>query len=315
VSFENEHIITQDPQFHKILKLLRQIAHYGSTVILIGDSGTGKDLLAHYIHQLSPRKSKPFVKIDCAAIPHELAESEIFGHEKGSFTGAVQQRIGKFELAHTGTVFLDQVGDLPLSAQSKLTRVLQERRFERVGGNETLQVDVQIISASRSKLDRKLREGLFREDLYFRLSVMPINLPLLRARKGDIPLLIKNFLEKFAKKYDRPVPRLSPNVLDQLCSYHWPGNVRELENLMERLIISHTGESEITPSQIQLDFDRFDEQTLDRLAEQSMSIEEVEKLYIQKILRRTKGNKSKAAIILGINRKTLLEKRKKYNLD
>jgi len=144
---------------------------------------------------------------------------------------------------------------------------------------------------------------------------MPINLPLLRARKGDIPLLIKNFLEKFAKKYDRPVPRLSPNVLDQLCSYHWPGNVRELENLMERLIISHTGESEITPSQIQLDFDRFDEQTLDRLAEQSMSIEEVEKLYIQKILRRTKGNKSKAAIILGINRKTLLEKRKKYNLD
>ncbi len=299
---------------HQILKTARQVAVYGSNICITGESGTGKDLLANFIHQSSPRRSHPFIKVDCVAIPTDLIESELFGHEKGAFTGASHVHIGKLEQAHLGTIFLDQVTEIPLLVQSKLTRVLQERCFERIGGNETISIDIQLISASRFLLSNKVREGVFREDLFFRLNILPIHMPPLRSRRGDIPLLAKYFLDKFAAKHNLPSPRLHSQTLNLLCAYHWPGNIRELENLMERLIITFSGETEISVSQLPVEFERFDEDTLDALSEHAMSLDEVEKLYIQKILHQTKGNKSTAAKILGINRKTLLEKRKKYLL-
>lgn len=298
-----------------ILGTARRIAEYNSNILISGESGTGKDLLAEYIHQHSARRLRRFMKIDLSAIPINLVESELFGHVKGAFSGAYENREGRLKNAHGGTVFLDHINELTPEVQAKLTRVLQERQFEPVGSNSTITVDVRFIAASRMDLNDRVRQGEFREDLYFRLSIMPIHLPPLRARKGDIPLLARHFLEHFATQHEKPLPKLHPSSLDLLCSYHWPGNIRELQNQMERLIISSDGGKTIMPSQLNLEFDYSAGTTLDALADQSLSLEQVEKLYIQKILRNTRGNKSKAARILGINRKTLLEKRKKFNLD
>ncbi|HPQ39672.1 MAG TPA: sigma 54-interacting transcriptional regulator [bacterium] len=308
-------LITQDSAMLSILGTARRIAEYNSNILISGESGTGKDLLAEYIHQHSARRLRKFVKIDLSAIPGNLVESELFGHVRGAFSGAYENRDGRLQNAHGGTVFLDHINELTPEIQAKLTRVLQERQFEAVGSNTTITVDVRFIAASRFDLGEQVRQGAFREDLYFRLSIMPIHLPPLRARPGDIPLLARHFLESFARQHGKSYPKLHPASLDLLCSYHWPGNVRELQNQMERLIIACEGGKVIMPSQLNLEFDYSTGTTLDALADQSLSLEQVEKLYIQKILRNTRGNKSKAARILGINRKTLLEKRKKYDLD
>ncbi len=312
---ENGVIISQDPQLLQALKLVRRVARFGSTLMLIGESGTGKDLIAGYFHKNSKRKDGKFVTVDCASIPSELIESALFGHEKGAFTGAVKQKEGFFETAHGGTIYLDQVDSLPLHIQSKLTRVLQEKAFERVGGTETIHVDVQIVSATRNDLAKQIQKGTFREDLYFRLSIVPVHLPPLRMRQADIPLLIKHFLEKFARKYNRETPRIQHQTLELLCNHNWPGNVRELENLMERLIISFKDSDTIQIDALPKQLESISSDTLDFFAEQNLTLEQLEKIYIQRILKKTKGNKSKAADILGINRKTLLEKRKRYHLN
>ncbi|MBN1354868.1 sigma-54-dependent Fis family transcriptional regulator [bacterium] len=307
--------ITENPEMIQVLKLVKQTARYGSSLMIRGESGTGKDLLAKFYHNHSSRRSGSFIQVDCASIPPDLIESELFGHEKGAFTGAYSQRIGRFEAANSGTLFLDHVEELPVQVQSKLSRVLQENRFERLGGNEIITVDLQVVSSTRNNLDFLIREGLFREDLYFRLSVVPVALPPLRVRKGDIPLLVKHFLEAFTRKHSRPAPRFSVQALEILCSYPWPGNVRELENFMERVIISYQDGKEILSEELPLHFDNVTEMSLDAFADNHLTLQEIEKIYIRRVLYKVKGNKTKAAQILGINRKTLLEKRRRYDLN
>ncbi|MBN1296736.1 sigma 54-interacting transcriptional regulator [bacterium] len=308
-------LITQDPALLSLLSTARRIAEYHSNILIMGESGTGKDLLAEFIHQNSPRKLRKFMKIDLSAIPVNLMESELFGHVRGAFSGAYSDRDGRLIAAHGGTVFLDHINELPLEVQAKLNRVLQEKQFEPVGSNVTMTVDVRFIAASRLDLGDLVRKRVFREDLYFRLSIMPIQLPPLRARPGDIPMLAKHYLEHFAKLHGKLYPRLHPSALDLLCSYHWPGNIRELQNQMERLIITSDGKKNIMPSHLYFEFDASTGSTIDALADECLTLEQIEKLYIQKILQNARGNKSKAARILGINRKTLLEKRKRYGLD
>jgi two-component system, NtrC family, response regulator AtoC len=315
MNVETPSIITQDSRMFEILRLAQQVADYGTTTLIIGESGTGKDLLAQYIYALSPRYSKPFIRVDCAAIPYELIESELFGHEKGAFTSAITQRIGKFELANNGTIYLDQIEDLPLSVQSKLARVIEERCFERVGGNEKVNIDIQIISSSRISLISRLKEGTFRKDLFFRLSIVPLNLPPLRHRRDDVQLLSMYFLKKYSQKYNRTVPNLHSDATDRLVNYYWPGNIRELETIIERMIISYSELLEITVSHLPIKIDDFTDESLYIMADQDYCLADLERLYIQKILIKTKGNKSSAASILGINRKTLLEKRRRYNLE
>jgi transcriptional regulator with PAS, ATPase and Fis domain len=307
--------ITQDPAVQNLLGTARRIAPYNSTVQITGESGTGKDILAGYIHGFSRRQSRPLVKIDLSAIPENLLESELFGHVKGAFSSAHTDRTGRLEAADGCTVYLDHVNELNPSVQARLTRVLQEREFEPVGSNTTVTVDIRFIASSRQDLGSLVRSGVFREDLYFRLSVMPVHLPPLRKRPVDIPLLAKFFLDKYAGLYNKKPPRLDTGTLDLLCTYHWPGNVRELQNQMERLVVSSDGNHTISPSDIHLDFNVLSDSSLDVLAEQNVSLEQIEKLYIHRILEKTRNNKSEAARILGINRKTLLEKRKRYHLD
>ena len=229
-----------------IKELKRQIAIAAPTsgwVLITGENGTGKELVARAIHHLSNRKDKPFIEVNCAAIPEELIESELFGHEKGAFTGATTQRKGKFDLAHEGTLFLDEIGDMSLKTQAKVLRILQEKKFERVGGQRTIEVDVRVIAATNKDLEEEIRAGNFREDLYYRLNVLPFHVPPLRERAEDIPLLVGHFLEYFCSKESRGIKTMSPNALANLKSYNWPGNVRELKNIIERLVI-------MTPDQI-----------------------------------------------------------------
>ena len=312
---EHSEIITQDPRMLGIIKLLKRISSYRSHLLVTGESGTGKDLMARAFFQFRGCENENFTKIDCAAIPENLIESELFGHEKGAFSGAVSQRIGRLENANGGTVYFDQISEIPVHLQSKLTRVLQEKTFERLGGNATITIDIQVIASTKEPLEHKIRTGSFREDLYYRLSIVPIHLPPLRKRKSDIPLLTNHFLNKFAVKYHKKKPKISAPALELLCSYSWPGNVRELENTMERLILTSNSHSEIYPKDLPLQESFSDNHSIDHFAEINMTIEELEKIYIQRILKKTRGNKSAAAKILGINRKTLLEKRKRYNLD
>lgn len=243
VNFEYnyEEMIGASKSIRDVYKLTSQVAVTDSTVLILGETGTGKELFARAIHNLSNRKDKPLIKINCAALPKELVESELFGHEKGSFTGALQQKIGKFELAHNGTIFFDEIGELPLEMQSKLLRVLQEREFERVGGNETIQSDVRIIAATNRNLEKSVSNGEFRADLFYRLNVFSINLPPLSERKEDIPLLANHFLIKYAQRIGKPIKNISQQSLMELESYPWPGNVRELEHVIERSVILCTG--------------------------------------------------------------------------
>lgn len=240
--WQPDNIIGRSNSMQKVYDLVGQVAPSAATVLVRGESGTGKELVAHAIHASSPRAGRPFIKVNCAALPETILESELFGHEKGSFTGAVNQRRGRFELADGGTIFLDEIGDFPPTAQIRLLRVLQEREFERVGGAEPIKVNVRVIAATNRNLEEAIQKGQFREDLYYRLNVFPIFIPPLRERKTDIPLLMDYFLEKFSQQNHKQVRRISTPAIDMLMSYHWPGNVRELENCIERAVLVAEGD-------------------------------------------------------------------------
>jgi len=305
-------IIGKSRSMTSIFEKIRKVAPTDSTVLITGESGTGKELVAKAIHAYSLRKEHEFVAVDCSSLVETLLESELFGHVKGSFTGAVQTKHGLFELANKGTFFFDEISNLSLKIQAKLLRVIQEREFMKVGDQKKIKVDIRIVAASNKDLQSVVRSGEFREDLYYRLSVVPIHLPPLRKRKEDIPLLTEHFLEKFSRKIKRSVPQVSPEAMEILMEYSWPGNVRELEHTIERILILEDTDL-IRPrdlpvfiSQRQGDFQMF--------SEDPVSLEELEKRYIRFVLRRTKGKKIKAADILGINRKALAMKIKKYGL-
>jgi two-component system response regulator AtoC len=307
-----EFIIGDSPAMRKVFAKIRRAAPSDSTVLLTGESGTGKELAARAIHLLSPRRDKEFVPVDCSALVETLLESELFGHVKGSFTGAHQTKHGLFELANHGTFFFDEITNLSLNIQAKLLRVIQEREFMQVGSQKRLKLDIRIIASSNQDLRAAVKAGAFREDLFYRLSVIPIHLPPLRERTGDIPLLVEHFLHKYSEKGNREVNGISPAAMKLLSSYAWPGNVRELEHVIERIVILEDGEvvqPEHLPSfisQRQGEFQVF--------TDADHTLEDLEKRYIQFVLRRTKGRRQDAARILGINRKTLTSKIEKYNL-
>jgi DNA-binding NtrC family response regulator len=306
------YIVGNSPAIREVFSTIRRAAPSDSTVLLTGESGTGKELAARAIHTLSDRANKEFVPVDCSALVESLLESELFGHVKGSFTGAFQTKHGLFELANHGTFFFDEISNLSLNIQAKLLRVIQEREFMQVGSQKRIKLDIRIIASSNRDLREAIKEGAFREDLYYRLSVVPIKLPPLRERKGDVPLLVDHFLTLHSQKRNGRERSASKRALEMLSSYSWPGNVRELEHTIERILILEDCdviEPEHLPafiSQRQGEFQVF--------SEESFSLEELEKRYIQFVLRQTKGKRQEAARILGINRKTLGTKIKKYGL-
>jgi DNA-binding NtrC family response regulator len=315
-----EGLVGKSPQMLKIYDLIETVAQTDTTVLVNGENGTGKELVANAIHLQSPRKNSPFIKVNCAALPETLLETELFGHERGAFTGAIRQRKGRFEMANGGTLFLDEVGEIFPAVQVKLLRVLQERQFERVGGNETLAVDVRLICATQRDLKEEIRKGNFREDLYYRLNVVPITLPPLRERREDILLLAEHFVDKFSKKMGKEIAGLSEDAKALLLRYPFPGNIRELENMLERAIALIKGKI-IQPEDLP-----------DEVCGQPSSIQDVckrirgskplasatklfEKEYIQSVLEKTKGKKGQAADMLGISRKTLWEKIKELEIE
>jgi DNA-binding NtrC family response regulator len=300
-------LIGSGARMREIASALLRVAPARSTVLLCGESGVGKDLIARAIHRHSPRCDGPFVKINCTALPESLMESELFGHEKGAFTGAAAARPGRFEQAGGGTVFLDEIGDVPPSIQVKLLRVLQDREVERLGSNRVRHVDVRIIAATNADLRRALEEGNFRQDLYYRLNVFPITIPPLRERKEDIPALAGRFLSRFAAELEAPVSSISPAALSKLMDYHWPGNVRELENVMERSLVLARG-PELGPEEIRLDESSTKTAAPGAAATDSwflpdgLTLDQHERQLIREALRRAGGNKSQAARLLGLTR-------------
>lgn len=299
------HLLGASATLEKVLKQARSVAATSATVLLTGENGTGKEMLARAIHDESPRAAGPFVAVSCAALPETLIESELFGHEKGAFTSATQTRKGRFELANGGTLLLDEIGDLSPTVQVKLLRVLQERSFERVGGSKTLTVDIRLIAATNRDLETEVAEGRFRQDLFFRLNVVPLALPALRERGEDIPILAAHFTAKSAQRYGRLTPELTPKLIDVLQEYDWPGNVRELENLMERLVVLSNGEAlglEFVPEKmlrILPGANLQDESTLEG------AVEAVKRRMILAALQSEGGNKVAAAKKLGISRSYL----------
>ncbi len=238
-----QEIIGDSPVMQKVFRLVSQVAPSDSSVLILGETGTGKELIARAIHNGSPRMNKPMVKVNCAALPVNLIESELFGHERGSFTGAIDRRIGRFELAHGGTLFLDEIGEMPVELQVKLLRGIQEREIERVGGRTTIKIDVRIIAATNRDLEKGIEQGSFRTDLYYRLNIFPISIPPLRDHPEDIPLLISHFIQRFVKKAGRTIDPLNSSALQELMRYKWPGNIRELEHLIERSALQTIGET------------------------------------------------------------------------
>jgi DNA-binding NtrC family response regulator len=314
-------IIGKSEKITDVAELVQKVAPTKTTVLLLGESGTGKELFARAIHNLSPRRNYPFVPINCAAIPKELLESELFGHEKGSFTGADAKKFGKFELADGGTIFLDEVGDMDLILQSKLLRAIEESEIERVGGLKTIKVDVRIVAASNKDLDKAVEDKSFREDLYYRLNVFPVKIPPLKERKEDIPLLVEYFINKYCLELKTSQKSISKDALDILMNYHWKGNVRELENTLERAIILCDGDS-ITTEHIALtqrsepvsaEQLSLSEATLEDVAKRALKIAETQRIV--EALRQTKGNKSKASELLRVSYKTLLTKIKEYGIE
>jgi transcriptional regulator with GAF, ATPase, and Fis domain len=306
--------------------MIEKVSRSGSTVLLYGESGTGKELVAKAIHANGERAQKPFVPLNCGAIPKDLLESELFGHERGSFTGAVNTRIGRFELADGGTIFLDEIGELHPSLQVKLLRVIQEREFERVGGAKTIKVDVRILAATNRDLEKATRDGLFREDLFYRINVIPLHLPPLRERLEDLPLLIEHFMGVFCGKREAPPLKFDDDALELLSKYRWPGNVRELETLIERLVILAEGQTvsardlperfhspgaAATAQDVKERTPELPEAGIDLNAE----IDKIETALILTAMKRAGGVKSKAAALLGLNRTTFLEKLKKKGIQ
>ncbi len=307
-------IIGKSEKMKEIFEKVKIVSQTDSTVLLFGESGTGKELIANAIHYNSPRKDGPFIKISCAAVPETLLEAELFGYERGAFTGAVKQKKGRFELANRGTLFLDEIGEMSLTIQVKLLRVLQEKEFDRLGGIETLSADVRIICATQRDLKKEVQKGTFREDLYYRLNVVPITLPPLRERKDDILLLANHFLKYFSDLYKKTVRNFSIEAKELLLRYPFPGNVRELENSVERAVVLGKGEdiqpwdlAEDVNSGMGTDYVKVI-QKIQNYENLSKALKEFEKRYITRVLEETKGNKSLAAKLLGVSRKTLWEK-------
>jgi DNA-binding NtrC family response regulator len=295
-------IVTRNRAMIELLDFAARVAESSISILIEGESGTGKELLAHYVHRKSDRAEKPFVKVNCAAIPEQLLESELFGHVRGAFTGALKDRQGRFEMADGGTIFLDEIGELPSSIQSKLLRVLQTKDFERIGENVTRKVDVRVISATNRNLDEAMKEGSFREDLFYRLNGVRIKLPPLRERPEDIPFLIHHFLKKYSKEKNIEI---SQDADKALKAYRWSGNVREMENVIERAaLLSANGLIEIS---------HLPEEMRTASEHKALSLEEIEKVQIKKVLQIAKDY-DEAAHILGVDRKTLLNKRKKFGL-
>ncbi len=309
IDFDVANIITENPQLKEVLVQARQVSETDATVLITGESGTGKELMARAIHNLSNRRSRVMIKVNCASLPESLIESELFGHEKGSFTGAVQQKMGRFELANGGTLFLDEIGELPLAMQVKLLRVLQEREFERVGGTTTVKTDVRIIAATNKNLEEEVSEDRFREDLYYRINVFPLQTVPLRNRVEDVPLLVRHFIDKYSRKSGREINGISKKAMEALQQYTWPGNVRELENIIERAVILCTGD--IIEPGAWLPKARMVS------SKRVKSLEQMEKDYLKEILEMTKGKISGpqgAAKLLEINQNTLYSRLKKHDL-
>jgi DNA-binding NtrC family response regulator len=314
-------MIGKSQPMQALYKIIERVAKTDSTVLILGESGTGKELIANAIHLSSPRKDKPFVPINCGAIPEELMESELFGHEKGSFTGALKERKGRFELSNWGTVFLDEIGEMSQKLQVKLLRFLQERKFERVGSSRTIEVDVRVIAATNKDLEQEVASSNFREDLYYRLNVIPIHVPPLRERTGDIPLLVQHFLRQHCEKKELPRKTIASGTLDVLLHYDWPGNVRELENVIERLVIL------VDNDEIQIDdlpprmrkHQARDSQPLMEIGDEGVDLKQIlddlENHLIMEALKKSGGVKNKAAGLLSLNRTTLIEKLKKKRIN
>ncbi len=303
--YEFDNIKGRSSAMQEIFSTIERVAPTRATVLLAGESGVGKDLIARAIHFHSPRRDRPFVKINCTALPENLMESELFGYEKGAFTGAGQSKPGKFELADTGTVLLDEIGDVPGSIQVKLLRILQEREFERLGSNKTLHTDVRVIAATNQDLRAALEQGTFREDLYYRLNVVPISIPPLRARRDDIAFLAEHFVKALAADNGSPVQSITEAAIKKLTDYHWPGNVRELQNVIERSLVLCSG-TILDADDIKLETaPRPRVQTGDHLLPDGMTLDEYEQSIIREALQRAEGNKSQAARLLGLSRNAL----------
>ena len=306
-----EQIIGKSPALESVLEQLQQVAPTDSTVLIQGETGTGKELIARAVHDLSSRFGRPFIKLNCAAIPFDLLESELFGHERGAFTGAVAQKIGRFELADKGTLFLDEVGDIPPGLQPKLLRVLQEQEFERLGGTRTQHVDVRLVAATNRNLAEMVKRNEFRSDLYYRLNVFPIPLPPLRERRGDIPALVEHFVELYARRMNKQIDNISPETMSGLVSHHWPGNIRELQNFIERSVILTSGNvlhSPLTSLESAATAESIGVTTL----------EDAERSHIIKILEQTRwvvSGPNGAAARLGIKRSTLYFRMQKLGIS
>ena len=319
-------IIGEDGKLRHVLQQLHRAAATDATVLLEGESGTGKELFARGLHALSPRADAPFVAINCAAIPDTLLETELFGHEKGAFTGAVARKAGRFELAHRGTLFLDEIGDLPLALQAKILRALEEKRFERVGGTQSLLVDVRVVAATNRNLKQRVAERQFREDLFFRLSVFPIQIPPLRERTQDVVILARHFVDRFCRDLNKKPLTLSASALDELNTYSWPGNVRELQNCIERAVILCDGDT-IQPRHLNLSFRQpvtatpasspWEEIDLSGTMTEALRrvTSEVERRKLDRALSEAAGNKQRAAEALQISYKTMLQKLKEYGVS
>jgi DNA-binding NtrC family response regulator len=316
-----ENIIGDHGKMQKVFELIEKVADSDSTILILGESGTGKELIAKAIHYNSYRREGPFVPVNCAAIPGELLESELFGHEKGAFTNAIQTRIGRFELATGGTVFLDEIGDMSPVLQSKLLRILQERQFERIGGIKTIKIDIRVIAATHQDLKSAVEQKRFREDLYYRLNVIPVHVPPLRERKSDIPLLVHHFLDHFNKRKKKKIRGMTDETMNLLLQYEWPGNVRELENTIERVVILLDNDL-VTPQDLPEKFHDFSPENLlkrPEFPEEGISLDaavnEFEKNLILQALIKSGWVKNKAARLLNLNRTTLIEKIKRQNLQ
>lgn len=312
--YESETIIGPSSEMKKVLELARQVAQSESAVLIQGETGTGKELVAHLIHHQSSRKNSPFIAVHCAALTETLLASELFGHERGAFTGATERKIGRFERAHTGTLFLDEVADIPESMQVKLLRVLQEGEFERVGGTKTLKVDVRLIAATNKVLSEEVKQGRFREDLFYRINVILLEIPPLRNRKEDIKPLVDYYLKHFARVNNKKIDGISKEAFEALKDYSWPGNIRELRNIIERMVVLANGPQlalENVPNDI-----RSGTSTTAIIGESSNegNLRDMEKELIRKKLQEARGNKSKAAQALGISRRTLYRKIEEYQL-
>ena len=299
-------------------RIIRLVGPRRCTVLITGETGTGKEMAARAIHMASPRAAQPLVAVNCSALPENLLEAELFGHVKGAFTGAVQQRIGRFEQAHNGTLFLDEIGELPLDLQAKLLRVLQEREFQRLGSSETVRVDVRVIAASNVDLEERVRQGRFREDLYYRLNVVPIAMPPLRRRTTDIPVLVSHFIDKICRLEQMPPKRVAPETLDRLSSYSWPGNVRQLENAVEMAVVLSGERLVLYPSDFPLPAEPGRESFScafsptvpipDDGLDFEQTVSHIERSILEQALRKTRGNKKMAADMLRLKRTTLAAK-------